>query len=83
MGQDEKNSFRVYLFRFTPESRRSRAVAALRICAISGCEQSQQTTLLFDHLVGAHEERFGDYKPDRLGGFEVDEQVQSYRQFDR
>jgi len=37
----------------------------------------------FDHLVGAHEERFGDCEPDRLGSFEIDEQIQPYRQFYR
>jgi hypothetical protein len=31
-----------------PDSRRSRAVAALRVRATSGCEQSQQARALFD-----------------------------------
>jgi hypothetical protein len=30
-----------------------------------------------------NKERFEDYEPDRLGGFEIDEQLQSYRQFYR
>ena len=47
--------------------------------AVSTCSKQR----CYHHLVGAHEERFGDCEPDRLGGFEIDEQLQSYRQYYR
>jgi len=38
---------------------------------------------LFDHLVGAQQERFGDRQPERLGGIEVDHQLKLGRLLDR
>ena len=48
----------------------------------SGCEQSQQTNSLFDHLVGAGEQRVGDGEAERLGGLEVDHQLELGRLLD-
>jgi hypothetical protein len=31
---------------------------------------------LFDHLVGAHQERFRDFQAERLGGLQVDHQFE-------
>jgi hypothetical protein len=35
----------------------------------------QQNVPLFDHLLGAQQERFRDRKPERLGGLEIDDQL--------
>jgi len=38
---------------------------------------------LFDHLVGAHQERFRDFQAERLGGLQVDHQFELGRRLDR
>ena len=43
----------------------------------------QQKTSLFDHLVGERQERLGDRQAERLGGLEVDDQVELGRLLDR
>jgi hypothetical protein len=43
------------------------------LCAISGCEQLQQTAKLFDHLVGARKHARRHFEAKRLGGGQVDE----------
>jgi hypothetical protein len=43
--------------------------------AKTGCEQSQQTISLFDHLVGAGEQRWRQSEAKRLGGLEVHHQL--------
>ena len=40
-------------------------------------------TSLFDHLVGAQQERFGDSQAERLGGGEVDDEIEFSRLLDR
>jgi len=46
------------------------------LCAISGCEQSQQSSPLFDHLVGALLEKQRHFDAKCLGGLEVDYQFE-------
>ena len=46
------------------------------LCATSGCEQSQQRSPLFDHLVGEREEIVGNLDTERLGGFEIDDKLE-------
>jgi hypothetical protein len=41
--------------RFAPKAEKDADVSASPLCATSGCEQSQQGSPLFDHLVGAGE----------------------------
>jgi hypothetical protein len=46
-----------------------------RVSAISGREQTQQTALLFDHLVGALLEKQRHVQSERLGSLEIDHQL--------
>jgi hypothetical protein len=43
--------------------------------AKSGCEQSQQINPLFDHLVGAAEQRRRHFEAERFGGLEIDDEL--------
>jgi hypothetical protein len=61
--------------RITPESRRRADIDGRLKSAISGREQSQQNLRLFDHLVGAAEQRERKDNAERLSGLEVDEQL--------
>src|SRR5262245_24338302 len=45
-------------------------------CAISGCEQPQQESRLFDHLVGAGEQRGRHVEAEGLGRDQVDDQIE-------
>jgi hypothetical protein len=43
------------------------------LCAKSGREQLQQSNCLFDHLVGAREQRLRDGQAKCLGGGEIND----------
>jgi hypothetical protein len=47
-----------------------------RLCAMSGCEQSQQTARLFDHLVGQQLQRVGHLDAQRSGRLQVDDKLE-------
>src|SRR5258707_4665432 len=69
--------------RFTPDSRR---LAATPKSAESGQLRThavQQIPLLFYHLVGSGEECLGDGEADRLGGFQIDHQLELGRILNR
>jgi len=51
--------------------------------AITGCEQSQQSSPLFDHLVGAGEKRGRNVEGKCLRAAEVDHQFVLGRELDR
>jgi hypothetical protein len=57
-----------------PESGRVALISGRLRCAITGREQSQQDPRLFDHLVGAHEQRRRHVEAERLRGLEVQKQ---------
>jgi hypothetical protein len=49
---------------------------ACPLCSESGCEQLQQTTPLFDHLVGAGEQSWRHGQTKRLRSDQVDDQIE-------
>ena len=51
--------------------------------AKSGLMQCSKEGRLFDHLIGAVNQRGRHSEPERLSGFEVDDQFELYRHFDR
>jgi hypothetical protein len=73
--------------RFAPKADKRADVSLSPLCATTGREQMQQTTCanarLSDHLVGAQQERFGDRQAERLGGREIDDEVELGRLLDR
>jgi hypothetical protein len=66
-GQNAKNSHGAYLVRFTLHSDRRADIRNRQLRAITGHEQSQQINSLFDHLVGAGEQRRRYLKAERFG----------------
>src|SRR5262249_679238 len=56
---------------------------ACPLSATSGCEQSQQTNSLFDHLVGSYQQLVRHLKAERLRTFAIDHQLELGRLLDR
>src|SRR5215475_10918892 len=71
------------LVRFASVSRLNSARLLRRVCAKTGREQVQQTARLFDHLVGAREQRRGHGEAERIGGREINEEIEFGRLLDR
>ena len=46
------------------------------LSAKTGCEQSQQSSPLFDHLVGEREQPIRHIEAERLGGLEVEHKLE-------
>jgi hypothetical protein len=62
--------------RFAPKADKRADVSLCPLSAISGCEQSQQGRPLFDHLVGTAEQHRWDGKAERLGGLEINDEIE-------
>jgi hypothetical protein len=69
--------------RFAPESGHGRFITTCPLSARTGCEQSQQGSPLFDHLVGDGKHARRDGEAERLGGLEIEYQVELRRLLDR
>src|SRR5262245_26606491 len=63
-------------FRLAPDRRHASRPRSVSRWAITGCEQSQQTAQLFDHLVGAGQHARRQLKAERLCGLEVDHELE-------
>jgi hypothetical protein len=69
--------------RFARKADKRVGVPLSPLCAKTGREHMQQTALLFDHLVGAGEQRRRHGEAERLRSLEVDHQFQVSGKFDR
>jgi hypothetical protein len=58
--------------RFTPQRCRGRRRPAWQLRAKSGPKQVQQSSVLFEHLVGAGEQRYWDRETESFCGLQVD-----------
>ena len=65
--------------RFAPKADNQADISLCPLCAITGREQSQQSGLLFDDLVGACDERRRYLKAEHLGCPGVDDQLEFAR----
>ena len=65
--------------RFTSKSGHRLTEFGCPLCATFGREQPQQNRSLFDHLVGAGEQRRRHIDTHRLPGFDVDDQLKLCR----
>ena len=62
--------------RYASDSDHSRYKSELTVWAKSGCEQSQQGSRLFDHLVGAAEQGIWNGEAERFRGFKIDHEIE-------
>ena len=60
--------------RFTPKSGHGSARFRCPLCAKSRHYAVQRNTSLFDHFVGAGEERWGNFDAERAGSYQVKDQ---------
>jgi hypothetical protein len=79
LGQSEKNSARVYVFRFALKLRHWATQPALRICATSRLMHAAS----FDHLGRKCEEGGWHDEAEFLGGLQIDNQLKSSGLLDR
>src|SRR5262249_49377940 len=66
---DQKQTYRYV--RFTPESGHRAEMPACPLSATSGCEHSQQTNSLFDHLVGEGDQTYPAHGGQHFGDLAV------------
>src|SRR5215831_6028894 len=73
--------------RFTPESGQIADISGCPLCAKSGLMHCSKIDASLDHLVGTSEQRKRESKSERLGGLEVEDQLDFHcllhRQFGR
>src|SRR5262245_52344998 len=69
--------------RLSPDFRHARRLSDSSRSAKTGCEQLQQTLPLFDHPVGAGEQRRRNYETERSRRDQVDNQIELGRLLDR
>src|SRR6516164_9292804 len=62
--------------RFTPKSGHWFSVSECPLCAKSRHSALRQKPPLFDHLVGAGEQRWRHFEVERLGGSQVDDEIE-------
>src|SRR5262249_1361447 len=62
--------------RFAPKADMHTLASKCPLRAKNGCEQPQQSNPLFDHLVGAGEQRGWHLEAERLGGIEIDHELE-------
>jgi hypothetical protein len=62
--------------RFAPKATEVLRCRKGSLCARSGCEQSQQTEMLFDHLVGNRKYARWNGEAERRGSLEVDDELE-------
>jgi hypothetical protein len=63
----------------SPQQRRNSGPAATSAPGLSGLMQCSKTTFLFDHLIGAQAHDIGHVEAERLGGFEVEDELELSR----
>ncbi len=75
LGPNRKSSMRAYVFRFAPESGRRATWSACPFRAIKRLMHRSKIAKLFDHLVSSGEDVRWYGESERLGSFEVDDQL--------
>ena len=80
--EDRSKALNEHMSSGLPQEQTSLLRPARPLRARTGCEQSQQNPRLFDHLVGAAEQRRRNFNPDRVGGGQVDNELKLARLHD-